>query len=437
MMSSETTYTFERPHRPLPIRIFNGVGRLLRRCGWRRPLNAERILALACRRTGLDDFGELDVREPLRRLIESVEQENQLTPLGRLLIRRELMQLACARLRIQAAIKEHPEVLHEPVDRPVFILGLGRTGSTLLHRLLAQDPQVRAPHYGETMDPASARSSADGSQVRQARRQFAWAAFLAPGLPSIHPLDAEAPEECRLLLMNTFRCPIFGQYGFSTAYVQWLEGRGLEEKLRIYEAYRQQLQLLQWRCPARRWVLKCPIHSWGLDALLQVFPDACVVQTHRDLAEVVPSTCSLLATFRGLYSDTVDPRQLGPLVIENVVSHRLDATRRARETHHGRMMDVLYRHLVRDPVGTVQEIYERFGLPWSAEMEKNIRDWLAHNPRDKHGRHRYSLEQFGLDRATVERMFPGYPESFMRSAAGERDAQGDARKRDQSLSQIG
>ncbi len=432
-MSSETTFTFDRPHRPLPIRIFNGVGRLLRRCGWRRPLSAERILARACRRTGLDDFGELDVREPLRRLVESVEQENELTPLGRLIIRRELVQLASARLRIQAALKEHPEVLHERVDQPVFILGLGRTGSTLLHRLLAEDPQARAPRYGETMDPASARSSAAGAHVRQARRQFAWAAFLAPGLPSIHPLDAEAPEECRLLLMNTFRCPIFTQYGFMTSYVKWLQAGGPAEKLRVYEAYRRQLQLLQWRCPPRRWVLKCPAHSWGLEALLQVFPDACVVQTHRDLAEVVPSLCSLLATFRGLYSDTVDPRRLGPLVLESVVGHRLDANSRARESHPGRMMDVIYRHLVRDPVGAVREIYKRIGLPWNAELEKNVRDCLARNPRDKHGKHRYSLEQFGIDRAEVERMFPGYPESFGREAVGARPAAGQADKSQSGL----
>jgi hypothetical protein len=436
-MSADATYTFERPHRPLAIRIFNGVGRLLRRCGWRRPLSAEDILARACRRTGLDDFGELDVREPLRRLTEGVEQANPLTPMGRLLIRRELVQLACARLRIRAALKEHPEVLEERVERPVFVLGLGRTGSTLLHRLLAQDPQVRAPRYGETIDPAAASSSANGTHLRRARRQFAWAAFLAPGLPSIHPLDAEAPEECRLLLMNTFRCPFFGQYGFTSSYGKWLDALGLEEKLRIYRAYRQQLQLLQWRCPPRRWVLKCPIHSWGLEALLQVFPDACVVQTHRELAEVLPSTCSLMATFRGLYSDAVDPRLLGPLAIENVVGRRLDATRRARETHPERIMDVIYRHLVRDPAGTVRQIYEHFGLPWSDAMEKNIRDWLARNPRDKQGRHRYSLEQFGLDRATVEQMLPGYPESFVRPVAGQGDARGDARKRDPSLSQIG
>jgi hypothetical protein len=412
-VSADSNGTFERPYRPFPVRVFNGVGHLLRRCGWRRPLDAERILARARRRTGLSDFGPLEVREPLTRLVEALEQENQLTPLGRLLIRHELVQLCSARLRVEAAVREHPEILDEQIDRPVFILGLGRTGSTLLHRLLAQEPQVRALRYGETIDPAKAAfSSSVALQVGRARRQFAVVARLAPGLRSIHPLDAEAPEECRLLLMNTFRATIFGQYGFISSYGKWLNGLGLEDRLPIYEAYRRQLQLLQWRRPARRWVLKCPIHSWGLEALLGVFPDAGVIQTHRDLAEVIPSMCSLLATFRGLYADGVDPRRLGPTVLQNVVGRRLGSTLQAHTTHPGRVQDVVYRDLIRDPVGTILGIYERLGLPAGDETEARIRDWLARNPQNKHGKHRYSLEQFGLDRDTIERSYPEYPECF-------------------------
>jgi hypothetical protein len=412
-MSGDARFTFERPHRPLAVRLFNGAGHLLRRCGWRRPLCADRILASARRRTGLDDFGPLDICEPLRRLTESLEQENRLTPLGRLLIRRELLQLARARLRIQAALKEHPEVLDERVDRPVFIVGMGRTGSTLLHRLLAQDPQVRALRYGETIDPATARaSSPNGGHARLARMQFGLIYLLAPGLRSIHSLEPDAPEECRLLLMNTFRTPFFGQWGVISGYAKWLDGLGLENKLRVYESYRQQLQLLQWGRPPRRWVLKSPIHATGLEALLQVFPDAGVVQTHRDLAEVVPSTCSLFATFRGMYSDNVDLSLLGTHLVQNLVNRSLGVALRVRAAHPGRVFDVVYRDLVRDPTGTVRRIYERFGLPMSADLATNLQDWLARNPQDKHGRHRYSLEQFGLDRDAIDQLFPGYPESF-------------------------
>jgi hypothetical protein len=412
-MSVDSTNNFGRPYRPLPVRLFNGVGRLLRRVGLRRPLDAGRILDAARRRTGLADFGELDVREPLGRLVQSLEGENRLTPLGRLLIRRELVPLVVARLRIRAALKQHPEILGEQVARPVFILGLARTGSTLLHRLLAQDPGARALSYGETMEPAPGGGlSSRGRSVWRARLHFAVANRLAPRLRSIHPLDARAPEECRLLLMNTFRTPFFGHYGLVTGYMTWLNGLGLEGRLAAYEAYRRQLQLLQWGCPPRRWVLKAPLHTWGLDAILQLFPDACVVQTHRDLAEVVPSMCSLMMTFRGLYSDDVDLARLSHRLIATMVRRNLGATLQARETHPGRIHDVAYDELMRDPVGTIRGIYQRFGLPWSAPAEAAMRAWLAANPQGKHGRHRYSLEQFGLDRAAVDRLFPGYPECF-------------------------
>jgi hypothetical protein len=400
-------------NRPLPVRVFNGVGRLLRRCGWRRPLDADRMLVRARRRTGLGEFGALDVREPLHVLVESLERENRLTPLGRLLIRREVVQLLCARLRLRPALEEHSEVLRERVERPLFIIGLGRTGSTLLHRLLSQDPSVRALRYWESIDPARATAdSAKNGYVRQARFQLALANRLAPRLRSIHTLDATAPEECRLLLMNTFRTQFFGQYGKVSAYLQWLRGQGPQSRLHVYEDYRRQLQLLQWHAAPRRWVLKSPVHAYALDAILQLFPDACVVQTHRDLAEVVPSTCSLMATMRGMYCDDIDVGSLGATIAQKMVQRTIEATLQTRATHPGRVFDVLYRDLVRDPVGTVRGIYEHFGLVAGEGMEDHVRDWLARNPQGKDGRHGYSLEQWGLERATIDRMYGQYPECF-------------------------
>src|SRR5260370_28327322 len=133
-MTTTSTHSFERPPQTLPVRVFNGVGRLLRRCGWRRPLNAEAILTAARRRTGLGDFGTLDVREPLGRLVASLEEENRLTPLGRLLVRLELVRLAESRLGVVAGLKRHPEGLGAALARAVFVLGLPRTRSALLHR---------------------------------------------------------------------------------------------------------------------------------------------------------------------------------------------------------------------------------------------------------------------------------------------------------------
>jgi hypothetical protein len=389
----------------------------LRRWGWRRPLNAEVILHTARRRTGLDDFGDLDIHEPLSRLVKSLEQENRLTPLGRCLMRRSMVELAAARLSVVARIKEHPEVLQQQLSRPLFILGLPRTGTTLLHRLLAQDPTARALYLWETQWPAQGSPSLLDRSIGRTRLAVGLTFRLMPRLRSIRPLDADAPEECRLLLMNTFRTPGFGQYGIISAFLHWLDSLGGENTLRVYAEYRRQLQLLQWQRPPRRWVLKCPMHAWGLNSLFCLFPDAFVVQTHRDLAEVIPSAASLRATNLGLYADNVDPCRIAAEATENLTRRILGAALQARSAHTGRVHDVSYRDLVRDPIRVVAGVYERLGLALSTEAEAGMRTWLAEIPQNKHGRHRYSLEQFGLDRAAVERIVPGYPSCFLAPAA--------------------
>jgi hypothetical protein len=418
-MSLEPTSTFGRPHRTLSMRAFNGLGRLLRRCGLRRPLCAERILAGACRRADRNDFGELDVREPLERLVDSLEQDNRLTPLGRLLLGNQLEGFAVARLGVVAALKEHPEILKEQISRPLFVLGLHRTGSTLLHRLLAADSAGRALALWELNQPGPTPPAEKDRRIRETRRRIAlFTGRLVPGFQSLHPMDAEAPEECFPLLMNTFRSLTFNHYGSIRSYREWLVGLGDANTLRVYEEYHSQLQLRQWGCPPRRWVLKAPVHAYGLAALLRLFPDACVVQTHRALAEVLPSLCSLRLLEHGLYSDNPDPHRIAAEAAKHV-NDLLDAARRAREAHPGRVHDVSYRDLVSDPLGTARSIYERFDLPWASETEAGMRAWLAANPQGKHGRHRYSLEQFGLDRAAVDRLFPDYPECFGLPAFGE------------------
>jgi hypothetical protein len=408
----DATYTSGRPHRPLLVRLFNGPGQLWRRCGWRRPLSADRILTVACYRADLHDFGDLDVREPLACLVKSLERENRLTPLGRLLLHRQMVGLAEARLGVVAALKEHPEVLQQKVSRPVFVLGLPRTGTTLLHRLLAEDPDARALHPWEMVRPGPGLDAHREQRVRQTRRALAVLnGYLAPQLQAIHPMDAEAPEECRWLLMNTFRSLGFGSFGAVNGYQAWLEEQGRENTRRVSEEYRRQLQLLQWCRPPRRWVLKAPLHAYALGVLLRLFPDACVVQTHRDLQEVLPSLCSLFLTRYGVYSDVPDSPQVADEAVEHV-QRLLRPALQARAAHPGRVYDVAYRDLVRDPITALRGIYGHFGLPLSGTAEEAMRVWLVAHPQGKHGRHRYSLEQFGLDKGTIDRLFPDYPQCF-------------------------
>jgi hypothetical protein len=421
-MPPASTRPPDSDRKTLVVRVFNGVGRLLRRCGFQRPLRADRVLARACRETGLDDWGEMDVREPLERLLGSLEEVNRLTPLGRLLIHRACVTLGKARLYVRAARREHPEVLAERVVRPVFILGLPRTGTTLLQRLLSQDPNGRPLLMWEGIQPwLPGGPSRNDPRIRLARRAVAvYTRHVMPGAQTIHPVDPEGPEECIPLLMNTFRCQGFQQFGCLPGYLEWLRGLGEGWTRRVYEEYRRQLQLLQWRHPARRWVLKCPLHAFGLDALLRLFPDACVVQTHRPLAQVVPSCCSMVLRQHSATCDGVEPRRVAAETIDILVRDILEPSRLARAAHPGRVLDVSYHDLVRDPVGAVRGIYEHFGLPLGAPMEENMRRWLAANPSDKHGKHAYSLEQFGLDPASLRARFREYPERFEARAEPDR-----------------
>ncbi len=412
-MSRTSTPSLERPYRSLAVRIFNGVGSLLRSCGCRRTLSADRVLRQACRQTGHRDFGELDIREPLSRLLDALEQENHLTAVGRRLIHLRCLQLAKARLGVQAALQQHPEILGECITRPMFILGLPRTGSTLMQRLLAQDPGSRALYLWELIQPSPWPGVDKDRRIRRLQRDHLFfSRYLGPQLAAIHPSGAEVPEECRHLLMNTFGHPAFREFGRIDRYLDWLDELGRGYKVRVYQEYRKQLQLLQWKAPRQRWVLKAPLHAYSLDVVLELFPDACVIQTHRDLAEVVPSACSLFLNSRRVYAEDINPLQVGREVAQSLVHLHLRPAARVRASHPERVFDISYQSLMRDPVGTVRSIYERFELSFSAAAERRMRDWLASNPQGKHGRHRYSLEQFGLDRATLHRLYPDYPECF-------------------------
>ena len=413
-MASRPARTFERPHRTLGMRVFNGVGRLFRRCGWRRPLSLYPILERACRQTGLSDWGDDSFHEPLRRLLQSFEEDADLSPLGRLLIRFACVHQAKTRLRLRQLLKVQPAVLDEPLRRPLFIVGLPRTGTTLLHKLLCQDRRARSLLLWEALEPVPPPGLGPGDRDPRIKRAQQFVSLTmrhgAPQLQQVHPLEAEGPEECTFLLLNTFRTPAYSLNGKVSSYLEWLRGRAEHHASIVYEEYRRLLQVLQWHRPAAHWVLKSPVHGWGLDALLRLTPDACVIQTHRDMSRVVPSACSLIAISRGLYSDAVICERLGPEVVQLLSRDLLGPLTKARATHPGRVFDVHYEALLRDPVAAVRAIYDYFSLSPDEGMEERMRDWLAGNPANKHGMHSYDLEQFGLSPQEVDKWFDGYQE---------------------------
>jgi hypothetical protein len=192
-------------------------------------------------------------------------------------------------------------------------------------------------------------------------------------------------------------------------YLAWL---GAQAMVAPYRFYRQQLQLLGWHWSGDHWVLKAPVHLFNLDALLTVFPDACIVQTHRDPLKVLPSACSLYAIVRGVYTDRVDLRAISEQLL-NLLANGLEREMQVRESALAEQFyDVNYSTLVQDPIGTVRRLYEYFGYTFNPRMEENLNRWISENPQHKHGIHRYSLEQFGLEPKVVNRRFVNYRQRF-------------------------
>ncbi len=414
-MATKSTQTFERPHRPLAVRLYNLVGRQLERCGLRpNRLTEESILEAARRRANLTDFGDEGFRVPLRRLLQSCQEDARLNPFGRLLMRRNFVESAVNRLKIHDDLTRHPEILDAPIRRPLFVTGLPRTGTTLLQNLLSLDPASRPLLTWEAFwpsPPPEAETRRTDPRIKQARAFVKMLYRLAPQLRAVHTLRPEGPSECLSLMYNTFVSPAFLMLADLAGYEEWLWALDREARMAVYEDYRRQLQLLQWRCPADHWVLKQPAHLAAVDALLSVFPDGCIVQTHRDPAKAVPSLCSLFAIMRGMASDDVDPGALGPRAAK-ICAELVDRATAAREVAPDRVFDVQYAALVRDPIATVHHIYERFGYQRSDQMDANMQRWLTDNARDRSPSHQYDLAQFGLDPPTIDSLFGAYCERF-------------------------
>ena len=406
--------TFQSPHRPLLIRFLNWLGRAVERWGWSLvDLSEASLLAAARRQTGLSDWGDEGFRIPLRILLESIEEEANFNLVGRYMFRQDTIKVLVNRLLIQDELKHHPEILREQIRRPLFITGLPRTGTTLLHNLLSQDPSSRTLLTWEALFPSpppERQTRETDPRIAKADKRIRLLLFLAPNFATIHPVNAKDPNECMFLLRYSFLCRgVFELVAPIIRYVEWLDQ---QDMVSPYRYYRQLLQLLQWRCPGDHWVLKSPVHLFSLDALLTVFPDACVVQTHRDPLKVTPSCCSLFATFKGMYSDQVDLGRLGQECTNRLVSMLERGARVRDSTDSARFCDIYYQELLQDPIGTVRWIYAYFGYTFDVRMEVRIRRWLTENPQYKHGVHHYSPEQFCLDPAELNSRFAMYCKRF-------------------------
>ncbi len=305
-------------------------------------------------------------------------------------------------------------------------MGLPRTGTTILLALLSQDPVHRPLLFWEGLDPVPPKTGPD-RRLQKARAAIRGFGYLSPQYQSIHPMGADLPEECVLLFMPFFSTPQFDFQYRVPSYIDWLHTRGMGD---AYRRYRDQLQLLQLygrsapsgdampalpepgRAP-ERWLLKDPAHLLGLDHLVELFPDACIIQTHRDPCKSLPSNCSLYAHSRILFSDAVDAHEIGAYVAEGIWPRALDVALEAREHLPERsFFDLRYADFMQDPIGSMERIYRHFGLELTDSTKQAMAGYLARHPSSGDRVHSYSLEQFGLTPQGQRKRFEAYCDRF-------------------------
>jgi len=394
------------------VSALNLGGRALRRLGADPPsLELHDLLRSAERRAGSSSLGAWPIEEPLERLLASYREEAKLTTLGRITVRELIVSLLENLMRLEEDRATNPAIEREAVADPVFIIGLPRTGTTHLHGLMSQDPENRAPFTWEVMYPAAHGTSALEIDPVRARTQsrLDWANRLAPEFMRIHPIAPDLPQECIAIHAQVFMGIQFHTTHNVPSFQDWFE-RSPQDL--AYDFHRRLLQHLQANRPGKRWVLKAPGHLFSLGALLRRYPNARIVQTHRDPLRVMASMASHATVLRRAFSDSFDPHEIAADWTERW-ARALDDFLAVRErANPAQFLDVAYESIERAPLETIERVYDFLGWPLGDAGRGAIERFLAANPKDKHGVHRYTLEQYGLDPAALTRRFAGYCERF-------------------------
>ncbi|WP_037360859.1 sulfotransferase family protein [Amycolatopsis orientalis] len=369
----------------------------------------EDLHASATKLTGLDDFGGGEYLEGLRVLLDSYADEADLTPYGNKVHRAFLRGALVARLLSEASWKQHPQHADVPIERPVFVTGLPRTGTTALHRLLTEDPA----HQGlevwltEMPQPRPPRETWPANPVFQAiQAGYEQHHVEHPEFMGLHHMSADQVEECWQLLRQSLKSVSYECLAHVPGYSRWLDGQDWTD---AYRRHRRNLQLIGLPDAGRRWVLKNPSHLFALDELLAVYPDALIVQTHRAPSTVIASVCSLTEQASEGWSDTFRGEVVGRSQLD-LWARGAEQFAAARAKHRpAQFFDVQYEDFVADPIGTVESVYQHFGL----ELAPRARAAMTTlHERSRSGeakpRHRYDLGGFGLTAGEVDERFAGY-----------------------------
>lgn len=370
------------------------------------------LLDKASADTGLADYGQLPFRDALERLVKAFNEEAALNEAAVGRVEAMLGGYLVNRLKIVDYAKAHPELTERPIDRPLFVFGLPRTGTTLTINLLAADPARRTYMRFESLNsvpPVCASGWQDDPRFLAENARLEMSLKYMPHIAAIHWEDADSPSECQFAMALSFTSQVFDSIFDIPSYHRWFLDEA--DYVPAFEMQKLQFQVMQADLGGR-WTLKNPWHPLYLDALTQVYPDAQLVMTHRDPLEVVGSACSLCATVRPIYSDKVDGRRVADMLMETF--DQMIARQAAFRAKHGAdaIFDINYADQVRDPIGTMQRLYAHFDEPFTETVETAMRACLAENPKGKFGKHAYTLEQFGVTEDEVRERYKDYRAAY-------------------------
>ncbi len=370
---------------------------------------------------GLNDFGDASFRDGLGMLCKALATEAKLSEMGASILRQKILGQLINRLRVEDYFAGYPEISREEVAPPLVIVGLPRTGTTKLHRLLSRDPRFYWMAFWESQFPVPFPSETlekPETRIKEARGIVDLMTQAMPKLMAIHPMAAEEADEEVMLMEHSF-LSAFDAYANIPSYVAWLDQ---QSQAPAYQYLRRMLQFLQWQKRRRgivgeRWVLKTPHHLLRMDTLLRAFPGARVVQTHRDPVQSIPSIASFIHTLWAIYSNQADPVAAGRSWSERM-ARALKHTMSVRSRVAGDVfLDVQFRDTVKEPLTVVRRIYALLEWHLSGDAQDSMYRWLAEDAMTHQGGHEYSPEQFGLTEDQLKQDFAEYRAKHIEGAA--------------------
>jgi hypothetical protein len=372
--------------------------------------DANEMLEEARTNAGLSNFGSNSFREPLEALVRTYDA-NHTTLKGRKKAYRRVIGLLATRLRIEEALRVHPEIKQRPVRSPMVLTGMPRSGTSALFNLLGADPDARPLLLWETQFPDPVEGLEPGAKdPRHAAIEayYEQSRETNPEFTKIHFASADTPEECVLLHAFTLNGVHHGTEVMLEPYASWYRDQDLGE---MYSYYKILLQMLDWQRPGERWLLKAPAHMWAIDKLIDTFPDVSVVWSHRNPLACTASICSMTHL---LMKDQVDmPKEvLGPIVMDFYATSLERGLAVRDQSDPARFIDVNHDDFVGDSLGTVGRIYEHFGLPIGDDAAASLKAHIEANPKGRHGKHEYNLDDWGLTADDVAKRFEPYVERF-------------------------